>query len=229
MSFKKCSLVILPTNERIDVGSIVTRPSDNRMAIVNVLTKDDPQPCVHQYLYILSDEEIKEGDWYITSDNKLLQCRKVLMKLIYTYGDYGRNPNGCRKVICTTDKSLVMKFDIIGGFETGLCLPQPPQSFIEYFVHEYNKGNVVSEVEVEYEQIHWKGTKLSYEDKFNLKINPKDNTITINKLKDMYSREELEYLLHRVVNESHCGFDRIKHANSNECAGFVNKWIETNL
>ena len=71
MSFKRAKVVMLPTNEKATVGSIVTRSSDNRMAIVNVLTKDDPQPCIHQHLYILSDEEIKEGDWVLyTKGNK---------------------------------------------------------------------------------------------------------------------------------------------------------------
>jgi hypothetical protein len=58
-------------------------------------------------IYITSDEEIKEGDWYLTSDHKILKCKKVLMSIIYAEGDYGRNPNGCKKIILTTDQDLI--------------------------------------------------------------------------------------------------------------------------
>ena len=43
----------------------------------------------------------------------------------------------------------------------------------------------------------------------------------------MYSEEEVEHLIHLAVFQSHCGVkDRVKIPNSNECAGFVNKWFE---
>jgi hypothetical protein len=43
----------------------------------------------------------------------------------------------------------------------------------------------------------------------------------------MYSKEEVEHLIHLAVFQSHCGVkDRVKIPNSNECAGFVNKWFE---
>jgi hypothetical protein len=45
--------------------------------------------------------------------------------------------------------------------------------------------------------------------------------------KRMYSEEEVEHLIHLAVFQSHCGVkDRVKIPNSNECAGFVNKWFE---
>jgi hypothetical protein len=43
----------------------------------------------------------------------------------------------------------------------------------------------------------------------------------------LYSEEEVEHLIHLAVFQSHCGVkDRVKIPNSNECAGFVNKWFE---
>jgi hypothetical protein len=41
----------------------------------------------------------------------------------------------------------------------------------------------------------------------------------------MYSEEEVEKLIHRAVHDSHCRPNRVKHANSNECAAFVNEWL----
>ncbi len=42
----------------------------------------------------------------------------------------------------------------------------------------------------------------------------------------MYSEEEVEQLIHRAVHDSHCRPNRVQHANSNECAAFVNEWFE---
>lgn len=68
---------------------------------------DNPQVWNNVNIYITSDEEIKKGDWFSTSNNKILKCEKVLMGLIYSEGDYGRNPNGCQKIILTTDQDLI--------------------------------------------------------------------------------------------------------------------------
>jgi hypothetical protein len=46
------------------------------------------------------------------------------------------------------------------------------------------------------------------------------------KAEKMYSEEEVEQLIHRAVNDSHCRSNRVKHANSNECAAFVHEWVE---
>lgn len=46
------------------------------------------------------------------------------------------------------------------------------------------------------------------------------------KQEKLYSEEEVEQLIHRAVHDSHCRPNRVKHANSNECAAFVNEWFE---
>ena len=93
----------------------------------------------------------------------------------------------------------------LNEFEKGKSfqLPQPSQSFIEKYVEEYNKGNVITDVLVEYENSK---TFMEYEIgdylKFpDLKVNPKDNTITIKKIKDNYTREDLYMLSAFIVHE----------------------------
>lgn len=51
------------------------------------------------YLLIVEDSEIKVGDFYLTSDNTILLCEKILLGLIYSSGDYGRNVNGLKRII----------------------------------------------------------------------------------------------------------------------------------
>jgi hypothetical protein len=47
-----------------------------------------------QNIYITSDEEIKEGDWYINNGN-LLKCTEV------------KKRSSCKKIILTTDQDLI--------------------------------------------------------------------------------------------------------------------------
>jgi hypothetical protein len=84
------------------------------------------------HIYILSDDEIQMGDWYVRLFDKTLQKA---------------NPNSdhkhydCKKIIASTNKRLI----IDNGFNADAInyqeLPQPTNTYIDYFVSEYNKGN----------------------------------------------------------------------------------------
>jgi hypothetical protein len=82
-------------------------------------------------LFVLSDDEIKKGDWYIFKNK------------VFRSDDNSIDNDHCKKIIATTDTSLriprenshpnsIWKLD-------GALLPQPSQSFIEKYVEEYNK------------------------------------------------------------------------------------------
>ena len=81
------------------------------------------------------------------------------------------------KIIATTDISLVKEYN----------LPQPSQQFIQKYIEEYNRGNIITDVLVEYELISNEEYFLNtinpdddvpYFDE-NLKINPKNNSLNI--------------------------------------------------
>ena len=184
MSFKKVKVVMLSTNKKAKFNDLVIHPIDG------LLVQFKHQNCteVAQNLYFLSDEEIKEGDWMFHNlDKKPIQWNEE---------ETETNPSVCgyKKIIATTDKSL--KQEIFGLGETAMCsLPQPSTSFIEKFVEEYNKGNVITEVMVEYERVFKHNEFMEREFFDSLKINSKDNTITIRKVKDNWNREEVLQLL----------------------------------
>lgn len=206
MSFKRVKVVMLPTNEK----SKLVLSYRNELAInwTHDLAKFDD--ATYQNLYFISDEEIKEGDWYYNHKE-------------YYKGCYRRTPE-------TDDKSYLDFKKIIATTDKSLNLPQPSQSFIEKYIEEYNKGNVITEVMVEYEGIcsnceeyHEQSILCSDRDGFDaqiepfrLKVNPKDNTITIRKIKDSWNREEVIRLLLDFNNDKPGAFD---------CSG----WIEENL
>lgn len=62
--YKTVQVVMLPTNEKAKDGMLCLRPSDNKLAVINVLTVDDPNHIKlgykNQHIHFLSDEEIKE-------------------------------------------------------------------------------------------------------------------------------------------------------------------------
>ena len=128
------------------------------------------------HIYITSDEEIKDGDYYY--DNIVLQVRQWKSFMIY-------NKLQHKKIIATTDASL--------------GLPQPSQQFIEKYIEEYNKGNVITDVLVEYEYLLDDRTVLPY---WKLKMNTKNNTITITikKLKETYSKDEVYQILEKYTS-----------------------------
>ena len=210
---KSAQVVMIPTNEKAKFGDLILTPTYPQKLLIF-----EHQKCteVSQHLYFLSDEEIKEGDWFIMNSCIVRQCSLHKGDILDTIGGL-HHESVCKKIIATTDRSLTIAATSSGRYV--YHLPQPSQSFIEKFVKEYNKSNVITEVMVEYE---WNktGRKIRKLDVFDhiLKINP-DNTIDINMPKDSWSREEVVELIQKY---------------SKECTGWSwfetdEKWIEENL
>ncbi len=204
MSFKKVKMVMLPTNKKAKKGDLMLQS--------NTLIKAsyDSDWANVEHLYFLSDEEIKEGDWMFHNlDKKPIQ---------WNGEETETNPSvyGYKKIIATTEL-LTSNINLpVGSFN---YLPQPSQSFIEKFVEEYNKGNVITEVMVEWEYNSY-STKTNGEltADFKLKINPKDNTITIRKVKESWNKEEVEDKIRKGA-----------YVLLNGSIGDFDKWIEENL
>ena len=144
-----------------------------------------------KHLYITTDEEIKEGDWFYYNHNG---------------GVIGQYKKGMGevdgKIIATTDPKILGKSKIT---ETKNVIrhsvfPSIPQSFIE----EYCKAGGIDEVLVECKRIpHFdieyshnglrteKFNGVTYEDTNEPKLNP-DNTIIIHPVEEkMYSLDNL--------------------------------------
>jgi hypothetical protein len=64
-----------------------------------------------KHIYITSDEEIKEGEWFITTGGYLHRCHTKNSKTIYYVTNSGGIAIGaeyCKKVILTTDEDLIV-------------------------------------------------------------------------------------------------------------------------
>lgn len=194
--FKKAKVILLPTGFIARRNEIGLQAYKTNLRIINN-TEEKDLIFYQQHLYIISDDEIKEGDWKY--DTKL--------NIIIQHGSY---VDGCKKIIATTDTSLRVPYNN-GDMNDLIILPQPSQQFIEKFIEKHNKGNIITDILVEYEDIIYNPEKdreyqsndrINIEDcdkKVQLKINPKDNTITIKKLKEAYTKEELCQVLENLT------------------------------
>lgn len=171
-----------------------------------------------QHLYITSNDPIQEGNW-ITDGKRIAQVNCL------TIND--PNKHLYKKIIATTDTSLkINKFDSGVFKDLKYSLPSPSQEFIEKYIEEYNKGYQIVEVLVQYEEVNDFGEPYSFDDvdfgiekEYKLKL--KDNTISIFKVKDNYSRDEVSNLLTRAWIHG--------QANPNCHYTIREKWIEENL
>lgn len=173
------------------------------------------------HLYILSDEAIKKGDWYYNFHNQEV-CQSNFSQLPLEFGN-------CKKIIATTDESLCYLLephkDQYGDMRYNKFhqLPQPSQEFIKHFVEEYNKGNVIAEVEVEYENEDMDFDPAEPNDinwVKKLKINP-DNTINTKLKKESWSREEVIGLIKKFTKDTTVSYVIWQEE--------FDKWIKENL
>ena len=229
----KAKVVMLSTRESAKVGDIVKPRYGEDF---HILTKNDSKEytktVITQHLYIISDEEIKPGDWiYRYEDNKVFQSQSYFKK------DSPIKDGLIIKVIATTDTSLVLLneqyFDVNKKRKSAILeqknLPQPSQQFIEKYIEEYNKGNVITDVLVEVEDngdyVDVDGMDINdtyWKSKWELKLDSQ-NQITIRKQKDSWTRKEVIVLLNKL------GYDLSQLGGRMEYSEIKNKWFEENL
>lgn len=220
---KKVKVVMLPTDE---VSNIFYLKENSRYKNKIEYSENNPKHWVthlgwqYQHLYFLSDEEIKEGDWYYDSGDENFICKAFSN----TKSLYNR-----QKIIATTDESLYYEKESwfsssksLSDNKVKIYLPRPSNEFLK----AYCKAGGIDEVEVEYETIqttkkedyqYQNGqSNLNYITK--LKVAP-DNTITIYPVKDTWSREEVVELIKDFNSET------VEQRDSRS----LTDWIKENL
>lgn len=228
--FKRAKVIMLPTKEAM-LNGLYLKPKlnqFNKTALEN--HNNGIYNCKPQHLYIISDDEIKKGDWVVNENNNIFQYTGGLLlptdKKIIATTDTNINLDVFDKKTCKGDKDCSKHCDCLTLKHKGL--PQPSQQFIEKYIEYYNRGKVITDILVEYD-LDVNNSYVCYGDCgicddsckiiYKPKINPKDNTITIKKLKDSWNREEVIELIKRFNSESagNVWFDTDEN------------WIEQNL
>ncbi len=219
--YKKCNVVMLPTEK-------VTR----LIKVNNQLKLTDKSVNSHnQHLYILSDEEIKEGDWVMVFTNGRTEVHQTVEKDAIGWimvGDFKFDQMAIfKKIIATTDPELNRVWeerqdDKFAGFIHNI--PKPSNTSLKVYCEQGDIDEVLVEC------YGWKDCPKGYStmqesswgEKFvgKLKVAP-DNTITIKPTKDSWNREEVKDLLLSSFGELAGGL------GYNE--DLLGKWIEENL
>lgn len=175
--FKNAKVGMLTTNEKANI----TLTAEENLNLSVPMKKGDIN--VKQHLYIITDDEILPNDYYINTINNIVSQASKNHK----------NSNGIvgsklKKIIATTDKSLqIIKENYPKKSQrTIINLPQPSPEFINKYIDEYNKGNIIIDVLVEY----WNGV---YENEYDTSIKlDKNGFITIKKKEvKLYSEQKV--------------------------------------
>ena len=223
-TFKKCKVVMLPTGDGVRIqdgktpmlvllGEMWGRTNLLGFADTleyqrkdiwwvrsgNLITDEykNGNAC-NQYLYILSDDDIKEGDWVMNEKGG----REIYKVSSFNAGipvdEEGNGGLFVKKIIATTDGSLSGRVwvGMIEGEDVydEVLFPNPSDSFINEFIFDYNNGNKITDVFVEYNSWFKNGYDGTIEP-MTLKIDSGDNSIIIKKIKDSWSRDEVLGLL----------------------------------
>jgi len=173
---------------------------------------DDRVTLNHQHLYLISDDEIKEGDWVTT-------CGAINDGTV-SIAKYEKDLLGVgKKIIATTDKLASGKCMedrcLLHPCDGKCCLPQIPESFIQAYIKAYNEGNPITEVNVSYEETpRTPGSK----DTIWVVQTRADNTVIIHQAK-MYTKDEVVKLLQAVCVETY----------RDSLFEVTDKWIQDNL
>lgn len=184
--WKECDIVMLPTKGNSNILQLC-----HNKKLILVSDKIDTGLDIKQHLYLLSNEQINEGDYYYYEQG-------AIYKAEYSF----EQNNTCRKIIASTDSNLMQipchKCNGLGiksyynldncsfckgsGFEMNdkPSIPKPSENFIKKYVES---NGAIKKVLVEYEEDFSKVPEDSgslwraYID-YKLKLNP-DNTINI--------------------------------------------------
>jgi hypothetical protein len=192
---KKCNVVILATEK----GSSLYLYKKSELVNKFREHKEGVNTYKNQHLYITSNDEIKEGDWTLMFDDfgNLFICDKPQQYLGIEKGHHLNK--GLRKIIATTDPELHKD----GVAKIGL-------PFVEKYILEYNKGNVIKEVNVEYEISKTTKNYLLVE-KIEIKYKPKlrkDGTVIIHKIQEVFTKEDIEKAFNAGLDSINAPFQK---------------------
>ncbi len=169
---KKCTVILLETS----YNSQIIFDRDKKLKLYSY-----PQKLVNlnegRILYILSVDIPKIDDFILERDNK---GEYYIPKKCYSFQEF----KGL-KLIATTDPDLQKE-----------GVASIPQDFISKYVTEHNKGNVISDVMVEYDELG-----------LNLVRRVNDNTVILRKVKETFTLDDMKKAYEAGYNHTLIGND----------------------
>ena len=228
--YKKRQVVSVKGKNEAKIGELLI--SNRTMFVANA----DPINIHPYYIYILSDDPIKDDDWFIllmNSNKHELHQKGKNDKSGINFNTESPWVRDCKKVIATNDPELNKGWirdndpqrldpDYI-HITTMNGVPKLSVGFIQKFVEKYNIKYPMTEIMVEYEYIttneDWSKRPVELTGYEKLKVNP-DGTIHTKDEQTSWSREEVIRLCSRAW---------LKIPNDPNMLENFDKWVENNL
>lgn len=207
--YRECSIVMLPTDkaENCIIQTLLTNKlAFNPTFLTQSYLKSGVRRSLH--LYIISNEDIKEGDWVYRSDlDVVFQANLVtdsFITMLNLIGAEGVMIKYCKKIIATTDPELTIdKRHYIHALAPTLHLPCIPNDFITHYINGYNRGNVLNEAFVLHKGIIQSTTyEGEMPESYELIVN-EFNEITALILKQNYSTEDIVNIFSPMLNKEY--------------------------
>ncbi len=222
MKTKTMQVIMLSTNNSSYLYRYEPKDHDDLIYYRKDIKSELSKNIKPQHLYIVSDNEIKEGDYAYDPDNK---------EIFKVKGSADYNCIGCKKIEATANDSLQIEAkDGIGG-TTSWFLPQIPQSFIKEFAES---NGTIKEAEVDLEEYQY---SKDFEHRINnllrIKTTPNNEIIIHPSKPKTYTREEvIDKIKSALLNASDLT-TTYPDGTTNDILmegtyGF-NNWIEENL
>lgn len=232
----KANVYLVPTDKPTCLFTI----TDGELFLYHKPQQGDGIHATNQHLYItipqsdLEISKIKEGDWFITDDNiitsnnpnlTIQQCKDIVNKWIMDNEGVGNSPDNCEKIIACSDTSLNQNI---------VAKPYPlvysiPQSFINNYIAEYNKSNVIKSIGVELEGDYDDYYKAYYADTIRIKLTSNNEISIIPPNERMYSRDEVKELCFQSFINYKCVHGKIKPSEVMDLIEPFNEWVKNNL
>jgi hypothetical protein len=199
--YNKAKVIPLPTNKPADIYEFKGK-----------LYQDEHYADVRNeswVIYVISEtDEIREGDLVVPirhEEGYNIQIADKGNARLYNESD------NYFKCIATTNKIY--------------NLPQPTDKWVKYFIDEYNKGNIIVDVLVEYEVGYTRTStiKLNGEPEIQFLKTNLNNCINIKTIKNTFTREDMLSFAVLVNDDAHSPNPKGIYIE------LLDKWIENNL
>ena len=215
---QKYHLVLIPSIKKIEVGELIIASYDEKSIIDGLdykgklaygIVKYVPTiKQTKQYLYVLSDEKIREGDFVLTNKNIVARVIKVTnngigieIKVLRLDNNLEYYPLNCKKIIASNsdiqfliDKSPY-NMEVHG-------VPNIPQEFVQTYVEERNKGNTITEVMVVCE-IFGDTLKPKVNSKNEVTLSMVEDNLRIDGMVNQLSKMQMELFKITISAENH--------------------------
>ena len=217
--YKTCNVHLVQTKEKAKIGELTTNATDPKALFIMskevydaweamFLLTDEKVGGKHlrgNHLIITSDDKLSIGDlMFNTEDEHILICESL------RYLNTGR----WKKIIAAT-KSL------------NKSLPKLPENWIEHFIREYESGNKITKVQIEYDYCGIHDNNVLGREKLatttdgefmimGFKLKTTDNNEIIIKIEPvkpilfLYTEDEVKEMCGKLYFESQASFHTLK-------------------